>query len=132
MAGLRNIFKAVLLLVLILPCPAYSQPAGKIDILPDFQNNILHIKIKHLTSNPFRYYIRMVDIIIDDLPMIRKFYLSQPITRGGYVYIDIPVDKLSRHKTVIIKAYPKQGVMKEKTFNLDDFKKSGQKPEEAK
>jgi len=118
----KKILQGIFLFLLLGVNIAYPHPPTAMSISPDFENNILHIKIKHMTSNPCRYYIRRVDITVDSLPAVKKFYRCQKSTQGGYIYIDLPVDKLSQHKTVTVKAYPMQGVVKEKVFNLDDFK----------
>jgi hypothetical protein len=103
------------LMGILFPHWAWAHAPTGIDIKADFKTEQLHVKIRHPVSNPRNYYIKKVEIFVDEkAPIVRHFFFQ----KGAYQAFTINIPGLAKVKKIKIKAYPIRGRFLEKEFDI--------------
>lgn len=89
-------------------------------IEPDFEKNQIYIKVTHIVQKPRKFYIRKIEVTVDDKqPLIYRFNRQR---KTSYQELTIDLANLGEVKYIKIKAYPMRGFPLEKEFNIQTLK----------
>jgi hypothetical protein len=86
----------------------------------NFSRNELYIRIINPITSSHKYYIRKVEVAIDDQPPITRYFYFQKI--GYDKSLTLAVEDLASKSQVRIKAYNEQGATVERTFNVQELR----------
>ena len=117
---LRLIF--LFLMTFIIDFSVFTYAPKDIGVEADFENNQLYVKIHNFVTIPHEYYIKRVEVKVDDrAPMVHYFFFQK---RGYYKELTIDIPGLDKVNKVAIKAYVEQGGVLEKEFDIQKLKET--------
>ncbi len=118
--NIRKICLFILLYILVIPSASHGHTPQDISISVDSANNKVNITVKHISDNPRKDYIAMVEIIPDkNAPIKNRFYFQV----GDKKELSVAIEGLDKTEKLTIRAYPSKGKYLERVFELKDFRK---------
>ena len=86
----NNISKILLLMVLVMVPFVWATPPKEIQLEYDQEKKVLHMDLKHVSSNPRKHYLRRVFIYKNSEEAIVRYYTKQTTPQG--LTDDIAID----------------------------------------
>lgn len=99
---------------------AFPHNPQDIMVEPNFEKNQLYIKVKHIVQKPRKFYIRKIEVVVDNKkPLIYRFNRQK---KTAYQDLTIDLANLGEVEHIKIKAYPMRGFPLQKEFNIQALK----------
>ncbi len=109
------------LIFAILPLCVFGHSPSEMTVEIDPENSLVNIEIFHSVSNGRQHYIRRVEMLPDNGPVIGRSFHFQPATSLAFSQ---KIDDLDSMEKLKITAYCKKGGMLTKEFDIKSMRET--------